>query len=110
MFSLRHLAKYLLAAAALGYLSANTLSAEAEFVQTHSAYQQSRGEHLTNQELSSDKVIAYRGTGRYSERGDKTTAHRGSGRIDDGTTDTNDVAYRGSGRIAPDSLQMPAHV
>ncbi|MGF1523026.1 MAG: hypothetical protein ACFBSF_11985 [Leptolyngbyaceae cyanobacterium] len=100
MFSLRHLASYLLAAATLGCLSASTLSETAERVQTR----------LVSGQQQSESAIAYRGTGRYSEPINPTLAHRGSGRVDNDTTDANDVAYRGSGRISTDGMGTPLHI
>lgn len=100
MLSLRHLASYLLAAATLSCLSASTLSANAEHVQTR----------LVSKQQQSESAIAYRGTGRYSEPIDPMLAHRGSGRVDNDTADTNDVAYRGSGRISPNSMDAPERI
>jgi hypothetical protein len=54
--------------------------------------------------------IAYRGTGRFNNRGDLFVSHRGSGRIEDRTMDSGSSAYRGTGRIAPYSLPSPEFV
>ncbi|MBE7382836.1 MAG: hypothetical protein F6J95_015650 [Leptolyngbya sp. SIO1E4] len=64
---------------------------------------------LTSQELPPESAIAYRGTGRQRNNDKANFAHRGSGRIDNDTTVSFDVAYRGSGRISPnlaDHAQM----
>ena len=94
MFSLRHLDRYILAAAALGCLSINAFSTVTE-------------PGLINQELFVEEATAYRGTGRNSQEREVPVAHRGSGRIDNDTADTNDVAYRGSGRVSPYEMQAP---
>ncbi|NEQ44137.1 MAG: hypothetical protein F6K00_11505 [Leptolyngbya sp. SIOISBB] len=103
MISPIKLSQYCLAAFTLGCLGAATLSSSADFHQAHSDSQspsshRGSGRVVTQvpQQLPSEAIHDYRGTGRLYQDKDAVLSHRGSGRGPEQQQPS--ISYRGSGR------------